>query len=570
MLIVGLALAPLAVASIVQAVLNFKAYQRETDRILVQTALYAAYSEQNVFTRAEQLLRALARRPELTANTSDCYMALSDTLVGAMPIVNFTRVDASGNVICMGAVAPQRPIYAKLSWWPALRKADRIVVGNQFVSTRLHRVMLPIALPLHDKGGAFAGALSASVDLHWLETAPQITKLPEGALSMIMDSDGRVLASNRAVPTGLPRSVSIHALAAKERVFTFNSSAGERWRWVTEPIGISDKYVAFGIPEPRLLGTFRGYLLVDVLLTILIVVATCAAIWLGTEWLVIHWTIYLKRVAAAYGRNHFSLSLADMRFAPDEFRRLGREMKRMAAAIQDRDRNLSTALERQFAMTREIHHRVKNNLQIVSSLIAIYSQNISNPVAKNAFRQITTRVDALTLVQRLIVKSDTEPTIDMQLLFDQLSDQIRTLASENGQSFRLMLSVNHRWLPPDIATPIVLFVIEALTFDTFLPRPELRRHDAYLEFSSTAARYMLIIEDRCPGTIPTEGSLPDRILRSLAEQLRGKYAIETLPNGGQRLTLRIPQDSSMPDDAPPRAISTGNVLALDLSRSHQS
>jgi hypothetical protein len=57
MLIVGLALAPLALASIIQAVLNFNAYQGETNRILVQTALYAAYNEQSIFTRAESLLQ---------------------------------------------------------------------------------------------------------------------------------------------------------------------------------------------------------------------------------------------------------------------------------------------------------------------------------------------------------------------------------------------------------------------------------------------------------------------------------------------------------------------------------
>lgn len=562
LLFVSLALVPVALASIIQAFLNFRAYQRETDRILIQTALYAAFSEQNIFTRAEQMLRAVARRPEATNTKGACYRELSDALVGAMPIINLTRVDANGHVVCMGAVTPDTTIYARLSWWSALRKADHVIVGNQFSSRFLKRRVLPIALPLHERDGAFAGAVSASVDLDWLETAPQVTKLPQGALSLILDGDAKVLASNRKVPPELPGQILARMKGTRQRVFTVNSDAGRRWRLVAEPIGIADKYVVFGIPEPRLLGTFRGYLLADLFLTLLIVASTCAAIWLGTEWLVVRWTIYLKRVAVAYGRNHFTLSLDDMKDAPEEFRLLGREMKRMASAIQERDRNLSRALDQQSAMMREIHHRVKNNLQIVSSLISIYAQNIANPVAKSAFRQIIARVDALTLIQRQIEKNDSEPVLNMPVLFEQLGDQVRTLAAESNQSLRLTLDIETRWLPPDIATPIVLFAIEVLTFDIFLPRPEQRLRNVHIAFTGSSSGFLLRIADTTPGTLPTPGSLSARILRSLADQLRGRYAIEPDANGGEQLILRIPlNQSTLRDD------DDSNVY--DLARSRQ-
>jgi two-component sensor histidine kinase len=562
MLFVGLALAPLALASLIQAILNFRAYQRETDHILVQTALYAAYSEQNVFTRAEQVLRSLARRPEATQARADCYRALSDALVGAMPIVNLTRVDASGNVVCMGAVTPDHTIYAKLAWWKDLRTADHVIVGNQFASKIFGRTLLPIALPLSDADGHFAGAISASVDLDWLENAPQVTKLPGGSLSMIVDGSGKVLAANRTIPAGLPATVLDKRRSSGARVFTVNSDAGKRWRWVAEPIGISDKYVAFGIPEPRMFGTFRLYLLADVLLTLAIVAATCAAIWLGTEWLVVRWTIYLKRVATAYGRNHYTLSLDDIKDAPEEFRLLGREMKRMAMAIQERDRNLSLALEQQSAMTREIHHRVKNNLQIVSSLIAIYAQNIAHPVAKSAFRQIIARVDALTLIQRQIEKNESEPVLNMPLLFERLAEQVHTLANESNQALRLTLDIEPRWLTPDIATPIILFAIEALAFDIFLPWPEPRQRTVTVTFGKHQEGYLLAIKEANAGALPTPGSLAARILRSLADQLRGRFGIEASADGGEIMTLQIP-----PDHGPTiQSDEDSNVFAMIRSR----
>lgn len=565
MLIVGLALAPLALASIIQAVLNFNAYQRETDRILVQTALYAAYNEQNIFTRAEQILKSLARKPELTATPQDCWAVLSDALVGAVPIVNFTRVRANGKLICMGAVSPPKPGSAKISWWPKLHSADRMIIGDQFYSPILHRSLLPIAYPIHDNEGRFIGAFSASVDLNWLENAPQISKLPTGTTSLLLDTAGHVLASNRTVSSGLPKAILEHASRARQQVFATSAENGERWRWVAEPIGNSDKIVAFGIPEPRLFATFRSYLFADVLLTILIVVATCAAIWLGTEWLVIRWTLYLKRVAVAYGRNHFGLSLDDLSSAPDEFKLLGREMKRMATAIQERDRTLSDALRQQSLMTREIHHRVKNNLQVVSSLISIYARNATSPVARNAFRQIIARVDALTLIQRLIEGSDSEPTIDMKVLLEQFADQMRALASEHDQHVRLKLDVEHRYLPPDVATPILLFAIEALAFNMFTSHSDSSWHDALLSFSSSENGYLLIIEDSWLGSQPAGVPHSDRILRSLADQLRARYSVETLTNGGNRISLRLPFDVSSEQERG-FAETAQNVYAFDATR----
>jgi len=569
MLIVGVALAPLSIASIIQAILNFNAYQRETDRILVQTALYAANNEQGIFTRAEQLLRSLSNKPELSATPQACWNTLSSALAGAAPIVNLTRVDAEGRIVCMGAVPPPGPGRSKLSWWPAARAAKAVVIGNQFFSPVLKRPLLPLVFPIRGANGSLKGAFSASVDLRGLETAPQISKLPQGTLSVMLGSDGRVLASNRPVPMATAAAILRLARLGRQRVFAARSPDGDRWRWVAEPIGPSDKFVAFGIPEPRLFATFRSYLLADVLLTLMIVVATGAAIWLGAEWLVVRWTMYLKRVAAAYGRNHFALSLDDLQTAPDEFRLLGSEMKRMAGAIQDRDRTLSEALNRQSAMTREIHHRIKNNLQIVSSLINIFALNVTSPMAKSAFRQIIARVDALTLIQRLIESNETDPTIDMHVLFDQFGEQIRSLALDHNQQLELNLDVEHRQLAPDVATPIVLFAIEALAVDIFIVRPDARRRVASISFSGDENGYLLTVEDGIPGALPIGVPNPERIMQSFAEQLRGRCWIERLENGGCRTCLRVPLDRSAPqDEALPQ--SAPNVYAFDVSRSRHA
>jgi two-component sensor histidine kinase len=539
---VGLALAPLAVASIAQGMLHFRARQQEIDQALRETALYATQNEQSIFTGAEQFLKVFAQRPELYEGAAQCSNALANRLVGATRFLNLTLIDARGIPVCM-AVPMAHPIdYARLAWWPEIRTHRGLVIGDQFTSPDVGKPVLPLALPLYDRAGAFAGALSLSLDMQWLNRNMQYGRLPPEAIMLIVDRSGRIVASNKPVPEGLAHSLAEHGRKPQGKMFSARTGTGTRWNWAAEPIGTTDKFVAFGMPEPSLFGMSRIFFVANILIPVLMVVLASVAIWLATEWLVIRWTTYLKRVSAAYSQNHFALELKELDTAPDEFRLLGREMKNMASSIQDRDRTLSHALERKSAMAREIHHRVKNNLQIVSSLISLYSQKVSDDGAQTAFRQITARVDTLTLIQRLIEKSDTDPIVDMETLFAEMADQIRELASDSGRSYKLALNVEDWLLPPDIATPLALFAVEALTFELFQAQSNPPPRSATLSFSrDSQERFILAIEDGFLGadTLRAGTPSPDRVFTAFAEQLNGEYRLERSAEGDCRLSLRV-------------------------------
>jgi len=508
---------------------------------LRDTAQYATRNEQSLFIRSEQFLRAVASRPELRQGAGECSRMLSTAKIGAIAFRNITLLDAEGRVVCRAVSSSQESDYSRLSWWPAVRAQHGIVIGSQFMSPVVNRVVLPIALPLYDRSGVFVGALSASLDVKWLKQTMQDGRLPPDALMLILDRSGQAVTSSRALPPGLVRNIAIHA-RMHEQIFVTTADSGTKWRWAAEPVG-GDKFIAFGMPGPRLVGISLVYYLANFVLPILMVILASIAIWLGTEWHVIRWTTYLKRVSAAYARTHFSLRLEALDEAPDEFRVLGHEMKNMASAIRDRDYTLSYALEQKSAMAREIHHRVRNNLQIVSSLINIYSRNIFDHESETAFKQIVARVDALTLIQRLIEKNDTDPTVDMKVLFTQLADQIRVLAADSGQPYRLTLAADDMQLPPDVATPIVLFAIEGLLFELFPDGSGAKQRNVMLSFSGDGdGHLMFTIEDGVLAADALRTGTPssDRIFSTLAEQLKGQYRIDKSPDGGCRLSLHVP------------------------------
>lgn len=546
MLIVVLALAPLAIASIAQGVLHVRARQTAIDDVLRQTATYATHNEQNIFSDTAHLLQGLAQRPELRAGDGPCSTMLQTAVLGLPSVLNITYVNAQGKPVCSATGKFDVADYSKMEWWKRTPQRKAAGVPPVLYSASAQRNVLPYVLPLHDASGAFTGALVAALDLRWVSQTSPYGRLPPYALMLIVDSRGNVMASNRSVPAGLNAAVAKAGADHQQHTFHAQDKSGARWRWTAERIENSRRLIAFAMEEPMPFGISEVYLLGNILLPILMVILASIAMWLGTQRFVIRWTTYLKRVSAAYAQNHFALELTELEEAPDEFRLLGHEMKSMAISIRDRDRTLNTALVQKSAMAREIHHRIKNNLQIVASLISLYSQNVTDRESQTAFAKILARVGALTLIQRLMEMNDTAPILDMRRLFTELAEQMRAVAIENGIPYRLAIHAEEWLLPPDMATPVSFFAVEALSFELFAPLKDEAVRSVDLFFGGDGPDHLLLrIEDGvfAASALATGRPSPQRILAALAEQLKGEYWLEKTPDGKSRLSLRLPVHS---------------------------
>jgi len=544
LLIVALALGPLALASIGQGLLRYQARQHEIDNQLLQLAMYATSNERSIFTSIERYLPQIRDRPEVRQGGAACANFLAATMFGRPFFVNVMKTDASGNVVCAAQPQTYRN-FASFSWWKTVKVRKDFVLGSALAHDGEDKSILPLALPLRNRAGAFDGTLVAFLDLHWLRARIQYGALPNDALMLILDRSGAVVASNRPVPQAVAADIAQRGWQAPRSTLALKLD-GTRWDWASEKDANNDVIMAFGIPEQGLLSMSKVYFFADILFPLLMIALASAAIWLGSEWLVIRWTTYLQRVSAAYAQNHFALELTELEDAPEEFRQLGYEMKNMANSIRDRDRRLNQALQQELAMGREIHHRVKNNLQVVSSLISLYSQRIADTKAQAAFRQIGARVDTLALIHRLIEKNELMPTVDMRALFAEMADQMRAFAAQAGKRYRLTLKVDEGSIPAELATPIAMFAVEGLAFELLKPENAEVPRIVKLGFGKDGPSHLkLTIEDGAFGGDALRRGVPapERFLAAFAEQLDGNYWVEH-EGGGDRLVLRVPIDAA--------------------------
>ena len=203
---------------------------------------------------------------------------------------------------------------------------------------------------------------------------------------------------------------------------------------------------------------------------------------------------------------------------------------------------LRESLAEKELLLREIHHRVKNNLQIVSSLLNLQQATLSDPAAIAAVGDSAVRMRAMALLHQMLYQADTIGRVRMDEYLRALALHVR--GSNAGDEIQMIFALEPITLDMDRAIPCGLIVTELLTNclkHAFRGRPGrvtlgLRR----LEDAQCA----LSVSDDGAGAsedIAESGSLGLRLVRALARQLAGTVDWEARPRG-TTVRLTFPGD----------------------------
>ncbi len=229
----------------------------------------------------------------------------------------------------------------------------------------------------------------------------------------------------------------------------------------------------------------------------------------------------LKRAVLAYQPGEERLQLPDRLGPTAEIRELGTAFERAVDRIELSERQMAEALEGQRRLVREVHHRVKNNLQVVASLLNIHGRSATAPEARAAYAAIGRRVDALSVVHRNhFAEVEESRGISMRPLLVELGATLRASAPDDARATSIQLDIDPLYTTQDAAVATAFFVTEVVEF-AMLRRPgeaveiELRRVSelaARLTISSNA----LMLEEE------GEDELEQfrRVIGGLARQLR--------------------------------------------------
>lgn len=171
--------------------------------------------------------------------------------------------------------------------------------------------------------------------------------------------------------------------------------------------------------------------------------------------------LYISPVFNEEGELQFFFSSQlDVTDRKDAERRVREEKERFEEAVEARTAELQAALEAQTALLHEVDHRVKNNLQMISSLIVMQSRTIPDESIRASLRSMLERVEALSTVHRRLYQSDDVTRFD---LGDFARDLVSDLVAASGRPIEVDFDLNQVDLPAERAAPVALIVNELVT-----------------------------------------------------------------------------------------------------------
>jgi two-component sensor histidine kinase len=193
------------------------------------------------------------------------------------------------------------------------------------------------------------------------------------------------------------------------------------------------------------------------------------------------------------------------------------------------------------ATIREIHHRVKNNLQTVASLLRIQARRTHNEVAHDALSQAMRRVAAIAVVHDTLSEGLSQ-NVDFDDVFDRVLLLIAEVASSHNTTVRPKKAGTFGVLPSEYATPLALALTELVTNAV---EHGLAGRDGEVQITATRREDFLTVQVRDDGVGLPEGKvgsgLGTQIVRTLIQgELGGTIDWHTLEGEGTEVTIEVP------------------------------
>lgn len=530
------ALLPIAVFSIYQAVANREYSQQLIADRLAVSALAAASEQREPINAARLAVATLVQNPNIYDNGPSCVEIFKENLRAQSSLVNIIWSDAAGLPVCSVLPIPEGTTFANDEWWKRGLSTKKFTLSAPFVGPIAKRRVIIAMQPLFSSSGTYIGSVTAAISLAWIETALREQTSASNILIGIADADGKIVMSS-----GPRRFQKIDLGKSFGAANTVESYEGGKWLYSSAPLYENQLHVVYAEQAEPLTVPLREQLRAGILWPFLAVALTMLAVWIGVNKMVVRWLTELGQVTRQFARGDYSERLAQFAKAPPEIAEAGADLHLMAQAIVQRSAALEGSLEATRAMAREVNHRVKNNLQMIMSLLALQSSQVTNDEARTVLDQTRVRMAALALIHRLLYEKGEDADqgeVDMDRVFKELCSQLHnSVGAHSNVSLDCRSDVGCR--PVDEAIPVALLAVEAVSNVYRHAFPGDHSGSVKVSLSRTDDIITLEVSDEGVGfdDATNQKMMGMDLIRAFAEQLNGNLIIVAVPYEGVTITL---------------------------------
>lgn len=207
--------------------------------------------------------------------------------------------------------------------------------------------------------------------------------------------------------------------------------------------------------------------------------------------------------------------------------------------VRQRTEALNRALADKDVLIKEVHHRVKNNLQIVSSILSMQSRKLIDKEAQSAVDEGRSRIRSMSLIHEKLYKNDKLSRVNMKEYINELSEYLFT-SYRPEKEVKQKIEADNVILDIDTAIPLGLILNELITNSLKYAFRDVDDGILEIELEKNVSDFTLTFSDNGPG-LPSDyqntKSMGMRLVRTLTDQLGGTLSIDS--TAGTKYTIHF-------------------------------
>ena len=469
-IILALAMLPAGVIAFVQTRALQSEVQARSEIGLLGATLQAAAVETSLIGRARGMVGSLAgAMPYVLDDPKACNDLMlrvgalepAASLVAFVPVSGKMTCSSSGKQFDYSGIPLFHTIISK-------RQPSFFVTPHGPVSgTSLVGVVHPVL----DDAGTYVGYTVIALPHKALkelrfESLIERNDLKVPLVFWTFDNQGTLLTSNLDLGEAakqVPSDIALTDYVGKEGlVFQAGSLNGQMMTYAVVPIVANELYLMSSfVPEAPMFS--RDYGLSVYMPTLLMWLVGLIVSGFAAEMLVTRHVRTLNRSIVNFARGDRRLQAIDLKNAPAELDELASAYLAMTDSITRSEAELEDSIHQKEVLLREVHHRVKNNLQLISSIMNIQIRSARSGEAKDLLKNLQERIMSLATVHRGLYQTSGLADVRARELIPDIVRQIMATSSGPEKPFETQNEIDDLRLVPDQAVPLSLLLAEALT-----------------------------------------------------------------------------------------------------------
>ena len=465
--LLSVAILPIGLISVIQTLHLSREYERSSEIALLGRTATAAAGERALLQGALGTADALG---PAVLETMDNPKACSDIMRGFVQrtvnfvYAGFTRLDGVTECSSVPGVVDmsQNAAFRQFSESPGT------LVTTSLNGLATNRSVVVVIQPLY-RGVELLGYINVSMTHDLLRSSHVSSMGTEGARILTFNTQGQILSSDSDneddLAQVLPRGQSLPSLLSRsETTFRDYSNSGERRVFSVVPVvpGLVYALGSWNRADSGIAGidvTRRTALILPLILW----AASLVVAYFAVYRLVLRHIRELRGQMRRFAIGARSVPPPVLTDAPAEIEDMSQTFHNMARILIRDEVAMEASVNEKTVLLKEVHHRVKNNLQLIASIINMQIRVIDHADAKRVLRSVQDRVASLATIYRNLYQAEHLDSVQADLLIRDIINQMANASVGPGAGLRIDTRLEPLVLMPDQAVPLTLLATEAFT-----------------------------------------------------------------------------------------------------------